>query len=64
MSKYPSSDKNKKEKSEIFLQINNNTKNMNKKNKSLKKPILSKYVDYEIENGLIKFYQTKPSKFI
>ena len=64
MSKYPSSDKNKKEKSEIFLQINNNTKNMNKKNKSLKKPILSKYVDYEIENGLIKFYQNKPSKFI
>ena len=64
MSKYPSSDKNKKEKSEIFLLINNNTKNMNKKNKSLKKPILSKYVDYEIENGLIKFYQTKPSKFI
>ena len=42
MSKYPSSDKNKKEKSEIFLQININTKNMNKKNKSLKKPILSK----------------------
>ena len=64
MSKYPSSDKNKKEKSEIFLQINNNTKNMNKKNKSLKKPILSKYVDYEIENGLIKFYQNKPTKFI
>ena len=64
MSKYPSSDKNKKENSGIFLEINNNTKNMNKKNKSLKKPILSKYVDYEIENGLIKFYQTKPSKFI
>ena len=64
MSKYPSSDKNKKEKSEIFLEINNNTKNMNKKNKSLKKPILSKYVDYEIENGLIKFYQNKPSKFL
>ena len=64
MSKYPSSDKNKKENSGIFLEINNNTKNMNKKNKSLKKPILSKYVDYEIENGLIKFYQNKPSKFI
>ena len=64
MSKYPSSDKNKKENSGIFLEINNNTKNMNKKNKSLKKTILSKYVDYEIENGLIKFYQTKPSKFI
>ena len=64
MSKYPSSDKNKKENSGIFLEINNNTKNMNKKNKSLKKTILSKYVDYEIENGLIKFYQNKPSKFI
>ena len=64
MSKYPSPDKNQKENSEIFLKINDNTKNMNKKNKSLKKPILSKYVDYEIENGLIKFYQNKPSKFI
>ena len=67
MSKFNDAGKSKKDKkdnSKIFLEIDNNAKNSNKKNKLSKKLVLSKYVDYEIESGLIKFYKSNPSKFI
>ena len=62
MSKYANNpDKNKQD---IILETNDNTKNINKKNKLSKKFILPNYSDYEIESGLTKFYQSKSAKFI
>ena len=62
MSKYDNNpDKNKQD---VILETNDNTKNINKKNKLSKKFILPNYSDYEIESGLTKFYQSKSAKFI
>ena len=62
MSKYDNNpDKNKQD---VILETNDNTKNINKKNKLSKKLILPHYSDYEIESGLTKFYQSKSAKFI
>ena len=62
MSKYDNNpDKNKQD---VILETNDNTKNINKKNKLSKKFILPNYSDYEIESGLTKFYQNKSTKFI
>ena len=62
MSKYTNNpDKNRQD---VILETNDNTKNINKKNKLSKKFILPNYSDYEIESGLTKFYQNKSAKFI